>query len=50
MICIPCKKQKHEQCPSKVAQDPNKPTMALSPESVIIQLGGLCPCQHRVAR
>lgn len=49
MICQPCRDKKHEECPSKAAQDSNKPPMALSPEGERIQLTGLCPCQHRVS-
>jgi hypothetical protein len=48
MICNPCRDAKHEECPSKIAQDPSKPTMALSPEGERVQLTGLCPCQHKV--
>lgn len=48
MICQPCRNRKHEECPSKVAQDPDKPSMALSPEGERVQLTGLCPCHHRV--
>lgn len=50
MICKPCRSERHEECPSKVAQDPNKPSMALGPHNESIQLTGLCPCQHKVAK
>lgn len=62
MICEPCKKQDHDECPSKLAADewmpdPNapgtkilkvkRPLMALSEVSMAVQLSGLCPCQHK---
>lgn len=47
MMCKPCRKQNHSGCPSIAALDPNKPGMALSPESERVQLEGLCTCQHR---
>lgn len=49
MICEPCKKQDHPNCPSvQLGIDENRPSAALSPEGMKVQLSGLCPCQHRV--
>jgi hypothetical protein len=50
VICNPCKAEKHEECPSKLAADIDKPTTGLSPEGDAVQRSGLCPCHHRVNR
>lgn len=55
MICEPCKRQKHEDCPSMPKPyDPKKPTVVhptgLSEENNRIQRSGLCPCHHRSTR
>lgn len=52
MICAPCKKGDHGECPAMPKPyDQDKPTVVhptgLSEQGNRIQRSGVCPCQHR---